>query len=162
MSVLNIQIFVDVIALLVDSPVEAAVFLYDDSPVTSAGRGTPQLRSPAYPGQLVRWSLAPIDVQTPVWLDSLTFGPHPAGLPDEAQIPTPPRPDPIWARRWEGYVPWGLLPGVDYPYRLTLAFGGAITRRLIIDGPSLVYAPPLAAQVSAQAASAAQGAGAAL
>ncbi|MBP2314385.1 hypothetical protein [Azospirillum soli] len=162
MSVLNIQIFVDVIALLVDSPVEAAVFLYDDSPVTSAGRGTPQLRSPVYPGQLVRWSLAPIDVQTPVWLDSLTFGPHPADLSDGVQIPDPPRQDPIWARRWEGYVPWGLLPGADYPYRLTLGFGGAIKRLLTIDGPSLVYAPPLAAQVSAQAASAAQGAGAAI
>lgn len=154
MSVLNIQIFVDVIALLVDSPVEASVFLYDDSPVTSPGRGTAQLRSPVYPGQLVRWSLAPIDVQTPVWLDSLTFGPHATELPDGAEIPAPSRPDPIWARNWEGYVPWGLLPGVDYPYRLTLGFGGATKRLLTIDGPSLVYAPPLPLQ-AAQAAGAA-------
>lgn len=74
MQPLNIQIFVDVIALLADQPNEATVFAYDDSSLGSQGKGTRHLHSAVWPGQLVRWSLVPIDVQTHIWIDQIVFG----------------------------------------------------------------------------------------
>jgi len=81
MQPLNIQIFVDVIALLADQPKEPTVFAYDDSCLGSQGKGTRHLHSAVWPGQLVRWSIVPIDVQTHIWIDQIVFGPEiaPAG-----------------------------------------------------------------------------------
>jgi hypothetical protein len=67
--------FVDATALLSGSTVSETFFLFDDSPA-SKGKGTSSLSSACYPGQLIRWYLTPIDVQTPVWINAIQF--HPA------------------------------------------------------------------------------------
>lgn len=73
MKPLNIQMFVDATALLAGSTVSETFFLFDDSPA-SKGKGTSFLTSVCYPGQLIRWYLTPIDVQTPVWIKAIQFG----------------------------------------------------------------------------------------
>lgn len=131
---LNIRIFVDVIALLLGHPADGAVFLYDDSPYGGSEAGTAKRVSPVWPGQLVRWSVTPLDVQTPVWLADLPFGengPPPAGY---ASAP--------WALQWQGYIPEWLTPGAHYPYRLVLATGALTGRTLSLEGPSLLFMPP--------------------
>lgn len=149
MMPLNINIFVDVIALLVDNPTEECIFLFDDSPTQSnnLGRGTPGLQTLVCPGQLVRWSLMPIDVQTPVWLAGISFGActslqsacQPADKTVTNNRPESPASYPPWARYWEGYVPHGPMPGTIYPYRLEFQFGGLTGRTVMINGPALVY-----------------------
>lgn len=133
----NIQILVDVVALLSESGIEKSIFMYDDSPQPSINLGTAKLRSPVYPGQLVRWAIVPIDIQTPCWLVSLTFGANP---------PPPPAPAPLWARDWQGTVPFGL-DHVDHPYTMTLGFSnGPGMRRIAVPGPVLFVDPELAVQ----------------
>lgn len=136
MSPVNISIFVDVIALLAGEGTEKSIFLFDDSPVGSVGKGGPGLQTPVYPGQLVRWTLKSIDVQTPVWLSGLSFEDYPA-----ADTPVCSTVSPVWARNWEGYVPGWSVPSALYPYRLSLQFGGLTGRTEVIEGPALVYQP---------------------
>lgn len=143
MQPLNIQIFVDVVQLLLDEDASRAVFMFDDSAAYGEGQGTSGLRSPIWPGQLVRWSLNPIDVQTPIWIARIEFGDEPIAAP----APCPP---PVWARSWSGFVPaWSLAPGREYSYRLVLSTGGA--REIAVEGPALVFpaiAPPVAEETS--------------
>ncbi len=75
MKPLNINIFVDVIALLAGNPEERTVFLFDDSPDNrvDVGQGTPHLRTPVWPGQRIRWSVVPVDTQTMIWLAGVSF-----------------------------------------------------------------------------------------
>lgn len=135
MPALNIQILVDVVALLSESGIDKSIFMYDDSPQPSINLGTAKLRSPVYPGQLVRWAIVPIDIQTPCWLVSLTFG---------TNAPPPPAPAPLWARDWEGTVPFGL-DQADHPYTMTLGFSnGQGTRQIPVMGPALFVDPDLA------------------
>ena len=75
MSTLNIQVFVDVIALLSGAPLNKAVHMFDDGAIGSEGQGTHMLVSAVLPGQLVRWTVNAVDVQTQVWLKDVTFGP---------------------------------------------------------------------------------------
>jgi hypothetical protein len=82
MKNLNIQVFVDVIALLSGSSVDKSVFIYDDSPAGSVGKGTPSAVSAVYPGQFIQWSVYAIDVQTIVWVNSISFGPRVVGSLD--------------------------------------------------------------------------------
>lgn len=150
----------DVIALLANQNPEKAVFLFDDSPADPIHRkrGTASLRSPVYPGQYVIWSLAPIDVQTPVWISEIDFeapkyDPHPPGAATIVdQTPAGelgaaalenglPAFNPVWARHWEGYAPLCITPGSVYAYRLGLQFGGLSGRTISLEGPSLFFPP---------------------
>ena len=72
MSIRNIQVFVDALALASGEVHAQAVFLVDDS-LESVGRGTLGLQSVVAPGDLVRWSLIPIDLQAPAFIQALTF-----------------------------------------------------------------------------------------
>ncbi|MCG5480826.1 hypothetical protein [Sinorhizobium alkalisoli] len=129
MSPLNIQVFVDVVALLLGNPADDNAFLFDDSFCGGEDSGTAKLASPVWPRQLVRWSVTPLDVQTPVWLSGLSFD----GLAMPAETNAPP-----WALHWQGYAPWWLAPGTRHSYRLTLVTGGLTGRAISIAGPSLV------------------------
>lgn len=91
MSIRNIQVFVDALALASGELHERAVFLVDDHP-ESIGRGTLALHSLVAPGDLVRWNVIPIDLQAPAFIRALTFAPARAGthlrdedVPEEAQ-----------------------------------------------------------------------------
>lgn len=125
----NIQVFVDVIALLAGLPAKKSVFIYDDSPDGSKGKGTVDISSSIHPGQLVRWTVNAIDVQTQVWIEAISFG-------DAAAAPIGPAP---WRFVWEGYVPAWLVPGVAFPYALHLNFGGETPDRVIVPGPELIW-----------------------
>jgi hypothetical protein len=154
---LNIQVFVDVIALMAGSPVEKSVFIYDDSPSGSIGKGTHTTASAVYPGQLIQWNIYPVDVQTPVWIGGITFGPQVAvaaatseevstaitsAAVDVSQECTGSKTP--WLDTWAGYAPLCMLPDLAYPYSLHLQFG--VTGKMIsVNGPQLafptVYAP---------------------
>lgn len=137
MQPLNIQIFVDVMALLLGNPTKGAVFAYDDSPAPSQNKGTPNLQTPVWPGQLVRWSLIALDVQTSAWIRRLSFG---------SNVPSSPMPetgsDMPWSVSWEGYMPvYGLVPGQTFPYQFEIGFGALSTLRSVVTGPSLCVMP---------------------
>ncbi|UPJ68300.1 hypothetical protein [Bradyrhizobium sp. 191] len=137
MTPLNIRVFVDVVALLLGNSADGNIFLFDDSLCGGQGSGTAKLASPVWPGQLVRWSLTPLDVQAPAWLTGVSFD---GNAPPAAGPPAP------WAVRWEGHVPWWLAPGSRHVYRLTLVTSGLAGRTITIDGPSLLFMPPPAGQ----------------
>lgn len=126
---LNIRILVDVLLLLSGRSPASSVFLFDDAPIRGEGWGRADLRSPAAPGTLVRWTLTAIDLQTPVWLRAIDFAQTDVAAEVEA---------PMWARAFQGRMPTDAAIGTDHPYRLILGFGREAGRRLIVDGPSLV------------------------
>lgn len=174
MEPINIQVFVDVIALLSGSPVEKSVFLFDDSTGDSTGKGTAGLSSQIWPGQFIRWTVAPIDVQTQVWIDQIEFGPavkagaatepdgqeavreaEPTGpddTPSNAAQPDPASPSktPIWGRRFEGFAPMTLIADTPHHYALHLGFGQGVGVRYRIDGPSLVFNTAISPDLSTQ------------
>jgi hypothetical protein len=149
---LNIQIFVDVIALMTGSPVEKSVFIYDDSPSGTVGKGTHKTVSAVYPGQLVQWNIYPVDVQTPLWLGGITFGPEestPAPAATSSEINdksgTLATADPAttgsktpWLRTWSGYAPLFMVPDCGYPYALHLQFG-VTGKTIAVSGPQLAF-----------------------
>ncbi|MGY4403785.1 hypothetical protein [Bradyrhizobium sp. USDA 3315] len=133
MTPLNIRVFVDVIALLLGNAVDGNVFMFDDGVSGGESLGTAKLVSSVWPGQLVRWSLTPLDVQTMAWLTGVSF--------DGAALPATGCLLP-WALQWQGYVPPWSAPGSRHSYRMTLVTGGLSGRTISIAGPSLVLLPP--------------------
>ncbi len=163
---LNIQVFVDAISLLSESPVKKSVFIYDDSPCENREVGTHDAASRVYPGQLVRWVVNPIDVQTSVWISGISFGSK-----ETATMPHHPSPAPSientlalengeveetsdtltdfevdharapWLWVWEGYAPYCMIPNLRYPYSLRLRFGRNPTKTIVVDGPALLFEP---------------------
>ena len=135
--VLNIQIIVDAIALLTHEEPQQTVFLFDDNVHPSKGRGSIQLSSAVYPGQMVRWSVLPMDVQAPVWLKNIRF----CGMPGTAEQPNVAyaAEKQISSLFWQGYVPTWLVPGNIYPYEVTLGFGPQSARTVSVNGPELIY-----------------------
>ena len=162
MSIRNISIVVDALALASGEQPDRAVFLVDDCP-ESTGRGTLGLESVVAPGDLVRWNVIPIDLQAPAFIRDLRFpgptgdGPgvddHPTETPSaptasdaEAGADTAePAGEPVIpgrARIWEGIVPF-IGPGERRaPYALELAFSDLHAVTIRVDGPALrVHAP---------------------
>lgn len=170
MQTLNILVFVDVIALLSGAPLNKAVHMFDDSGLGSEGQGTHALVSSVLPGQLVRWTINAIDVQTQVWIKELNFGPvieHPASAEVESEaiadepddgagqpaseepelcLPEAPGPVPIWGKRFEGYVPFEILPELPHVYHFKLAFAEGNGPAVTVDGPALRFVLPQFAQ----------------
>ncbi|PJR08815.1 hypothetical protein [Sinorhizobium meliloti] len=130
MPPLNVQVFVDVVALLLGNPADDSVFLFDDNFCGGEDSGTAKLASPVWPRQLVRWSVTPLDVQTPVWLSGISF--DGLEIPAGTNVPAP------WALHWQGYAPCWLAPGTRHSYTLTLLTGGLTGRTISIAGPSLL------------------------
>jgi hypothetical protein len=175
MPTLNIQVFVDVVALLSGAPTTKAVHMFDDGGLGSARQGTPDLVTAVLPGQLVRWTVNAVDVQTQVWLKDVVFGPVPAApepVADEtaaadadaaqddaedgvvmplvqAQAPA----IPVWGKRFEGYVPFAILPDLPHVYHLKLAFASGTGPTVTVDGPALRFVIPHYALMADAAAS---------
>ncbi|PTE21738.1 hypothetical protein C5F48_10715 [Cereibacter changlensis JA139] len=148
MTPVNIQVFVDVIALLSGASPAQAVHLFDDSSAGSEALGTTGLVSSVLPGQLVRWTVTPLDVQTQVWIRGIAFGAAPPDAPPSAADDPP-----VWSRRFEGYVPADIFPGAPHPYRLDLCFGAANGPIVAVEGPALRLVPPCADMVAGDGAS---------
>lgn len=150
MKKLNIQVFIDVIAVLTGGPVEKSVFIYDDSPSGSSGKGTHKAVSTVYPGQLIQWNLYPLDVQTPVWLGGITFGPHKTeGTKTNVSRGVIGDRTP-WLHSWSGYAPLYMWPNCGYPYTFHLQFGAA-GKTINLSGAKLafptIYTPATSAPV---------------
>lgn len=172
MPTLNIQVFVDVIALLSGAPSNKAVHMFDDGGMGSEGQGTHALISAVLPGQLVRWTVNALDVQTQVWLKDVTFGPATEStVSDEAEAQsttdepeadagqqTSEAPNPwqesaagpvaIWGKRFEGYIPFEILPELPHVYHFKLAFAEGNGPAVTVDGPALRFALPQVAETN--------------
>ncbi len=69
----NINIAVDVVAALSDKSLKGNVFLMDNGSFESTNQGTDHLTTLCIPGQLIRWTVYAIDLQTPVAIKNITF-----------------------------------------------------------------------------------------
>ncbi|MFG2003954.1 hypothetical protein ACGFNU_32835 [Spirillospora sp. NPDC048911] len=75
-SRVNIVIAVDVIKCLSEgSLLNGNLSMMDDGKYQSTGQGTAELCTVCCPGQVVRWTVVPLDVQTPVAIKNITFLP---------------------------------------------------------------------------------------
>lgn len=164
MTILNVHMFVDAVALLSGAPQSQAVHMFDDSRIGREDQGAPSLVSSVVPGQLVRWTVNPIDVQTQVWIKSIAFGPATTASENEEAgddtsnavakeenadamqsvdeplgVPRAMDAAPVWGQRFEGYVPYEILPGVPHPYRVDLCFASGSGPAITIEGPALCF-----------------------
>lgn len=143
----NIVIVVDVIRALSEGTLrDGNLCLVDDGGDASTGQGTPELCTACRPGQVVRWTALPVDVQTPVEIRSITFldpvsgngagtGGNGAGT-GGAGADLAASGNPTLAV-WAGVVPPYLTPGQPYRYRLDLQMYEGATSVLSIDSPAL-------------------------
>jgi hypothetical protein len=69
----NINIAVDVVAALSNKSLKGNIFLMDDGSFESENQGTDHLTTLCIPGQLIRWTVYAVDLQTPVAIKNITF-----------------------------------------------------------------------------------------
>ncbi|RXK85973.1 hypothetical protein [Filimonas effusa] len=124
---INIIISVDVVKALSDKTLHNSIYLMDDSPCASYGKGTANLVTRCLPGQTIKWTSYPVDLQTPVAISRIDFLPvagvvlPPPGYPPQTGTGLQPvNPDLF---EWTGIVPYYLVPGIPYYYRLQLEMG---------------------------------------
>lgn len=122
---INISIMVDVVGALRSGTLSGFVNLRDNSrlPCTT-GQGTPFLSTACPGGTVLNWFVYPVDVQSPVSLQAVTFlGPsepcaklrvygYPVSQPPDVETP-------IAYPYWAGIVRPDVAPGV-YGYQLEL------------------------------------------
>jgi hypothetical protein len=130
----NIVIAVDTVGALSDGQLNDNLFLMDNSPWTSSGQGTAHLATLCYPGYIIQWVIYPIDLQTPASIKNITFiGADNNGSKRTVfDMPT--------LNSWTGIVPWYLVPGLPYRYRLELQMGQGKNSIMYTDTPALVRA----------------------
>jgi len=138
---INIAVAVDVAAALSGGSPDDVVFLIDDGSLASEGKGTSRLITDCVPGQLVRWRSYAIDLQTPVSIKAVRFlnwldrgGDQAVGRDDVASG------GPDWyndSLDWSGIVPWFMVPGLAYRYRLTLQMGTGPNALISFDTAAL-------------------------
>lgn len=129
---ININIAVDVVAALSDQSLENHVFLMDNSVYPSTGQGTGALATACQAGQVIQWLGYAIDLQTPISIKNIRFlsaqggadGAAPDGNPD--------------LNAWTGIVPWYMVQGLPYLYRLELQMGEGKENVLSMDTAALI------------------------
>ena len=147
----NIVVLVDVVGALSERTLNNGnLSLMDDGQFDSRGQGTPDLCTAVSAGQVVQWTAVAVDVQTPVEIRSITFlepGVPTAGPPaleaPAAEFPAAGEspehesktPD---LKVWSGVVPYYLVPGAPYRYRLELQMHEGPNSVLHVDSPALV------------------------
>ena len=145
MNTLHIKVFVDVIALLSGEPIKRSVHMFDDSGAGSKGQGTHELVSAASPGQLIKWTINALDVQTQVWIKDIKFGSAPTVMEtvdDDSKAENVMATDevPLWGKNFEGFMPSNIFPKSSYSYYLNLAFSESCKRVFTVNGPKLLCA----------------------
>jgi hypothetical protein len=106
----------------------------DDSSLSSSDQGTPNLCTVCHPGQTINWTIIAVDLQTPVAIRNITFGDQVIESPtDDIETES----DKLHLNVWSGTVPYWLIPGVKYRYRLELQMYEGINSIMSIDTPSL-------------------------
>ncbi|MCP2727314.1 hypothetical protein [Limnofasciculus baicalensis] len=112
--------------------------MMDNSPWGSLNQGTPNLCTLCYPGQTINWTILAIDLQTPVAIRKISFLNQDGSSIDP--IPTDPtelESDKLHLNVWSGIVPWYMIPGVEYRYRLELQMYEGKNCLMYVDTPSL-------------------------
>lgn len=142
-SQVNIVAVVDVIAALSDGTLgNGNLCLVDDSWYGSTGQGTTGLCTVCLPGQLITWTVLPVDVQTPVEIKAITFL-RADGTADRGQEVCPPGESADLALdAWSGVVPVSLAGREPQRYRLELQMHGGGSGVLYVDSPALTCARP--------------------
>lgn len=136
---INIVIAVDTIGALSDGELNGNIFLMDNSPWNSGGQGTANLYTLCPPGQVIQWVIYPIDLQTPASIKNITF----IGAASNSNVqhknycmravkgmPT--------LNSWTGIVPYYMVPGLPYRYRLDIQMGEGKNSIMYTDTPSLI------------------------
>ncbi|MCK4763581.1 MAG: hypothetical protein KAW12_15380 [Candidatus Aminicenantes bacterium] len=136
---INIVVAVDSIGAFSDGKLNDNIFLMDNSPCTGSGQGTANLSTLCHPGQVIQWVIYPIDLQTQAMIKNITF----IGTDNNSNVkhknncmrtvldmPT--------LNSWTGIVPWYMVPGLPYRYRLEIQMGEGKNSIMYTDTPSLV------------------------
>ena len=124
---INIVLGLDVIAALSNRTMEGSVLMMDDGPVPGENQGTARLITYCWPGWLINWTVQQVDVQTPAVIRGIRFqgaGWSPTGN--------------AWTDVWSGIVPWCLIPGYRYRYKIDVEMARGRNSILSIDTPALV------------------------
>lgn len=112
--------------------------MMDNSPFHSLNQGTPDLCTLCYPGQEILWHTLMLDLQTPVAIRNITFlnldGSSPVPLPED---PASLQSDTLHKNVWTGIVPYWMIPGVDYKYRIEFQMYEGKNSLMYVDTPSL-------------------------
>lgn len=151
MHAINIVTIVDVIAALSKGTLRNNIFMIDNG-AGSQGKGTALLQTACCPGQVINWSVHPVDVQTPVLIRAIELL-HPASQTGENSPGFSPRAvfggEPEW-HYWRGMVPWGMPAGL-YQYRLTLQMAKGAVSTLYADTAALNVCEPASASTADRA-----------
>ncbi|MFC4530887.1 hypothetical protein [Sphaerisporangium dianthi] len=151
----SIVVMVDAVGALSDRTLHNGnLSLVDDGSAGSLHQGTPDLITAVVPGQVVQWTPIHVDVQTPVEIQSIEFlsgaavapSDDPGVPPYPAEPPAVPAPDATDSNGhenqdllvWEGVVPYSMIPGVPYRYRLALKLHEGPNSVLHIESPALL------------------------
>lgn len=152
---ISIVVMVDAVGALSDRTLHNGnLSLVDDSSAGSKHQGTPDLVTVVVPGQVVQWTPIHVDVQTPVEIQAIEFLSG-AAVPSgsvESSIGAAPGVVPGAGADamdsngyenydllvWEGVVPYDMVPGVPYRYRLSLKLHEGPNSVLHIDSPALL------------------------
>lgn len=146
---ITIVVAVDTVAALSDQSLDDNIFLMDDGDFDSDGKGTALLVTRCYPGQLIKWNIYPVDLQTPAAIKKITFLP-PGGNLAPAKTPAVDRTldgevhefANLGVNSWSGYAPGAMIPGLAYNYRLEIQIGEGKDSSLHIDTPALQRITP--------------------
>lgn len=135
----NIVVAVDVISALSGGTLlNGNLCMIDDGAFHSTGQGTSDLCTICQPGQLIGWTVLPLDLQTPVEIKNISF----LGSGDGDDGPRRVDPGPMAGGRpalnvWSGVVPPFMAPDVPYNYRLELQLYEGEASMLHVDSPAL-------------------------
>lgn len=136
---INIFVVVDVIESLSGGTLQNGnLCLMDNSPWGSSNQGTPNLSTLCAPGQVITWTLLALDLQTPAGIKNITFLP-PSGSshPNPPVSSTPADSAKLDVNVWSGIVPYWLVPGLEYRYRLELQMYDGKNSLMYVETPSL-------------------------
>lgn len=134
---ININIAVDTVQALSKLDLLNNTYAMDNSIFGSLGQGTPYLVTSCVPGQTIHWVATPIDLQTPVCIKSITFL---GAWPQQASaFEQPTSMSQLDLYTWTGILPYTMLPGLTYKYKLELQIGNGQYSVLQLETLSLVW-----------------------
>jgi hypothetical protein len=137
-SKINIVTVVDVIGALSDTALDGNLYMMDDSSWQSIKQGTANLSTLCHPGQLIHWVVYALDLQTPVAIRNITFiSPDASGGVQHRVAGPGAESDKLHLNVWSGIVPYHMIPGVEYRYRLELQMYEGKNSIMYVDTPSL-------------------------
>jgi hypothetical protein len=149
-STIHIVAAVDTIQALSDGTLDNSLYLMDDGDYESEGKGTPELITLCYIGQLIQWKVVAVDLQTPVAIRDIVFLSPSQSAHYHLHAFSEKSLDfrhqqysekELWhdpdLNDWSGIVPSHLVSGIKYHYRFELQLGQGTNSIMSIDTPAL-------------------------